>query len=387
MADMLELGLVVIGAVLGIVIGYLLGSNKDSGSEVRSELREMSRDTRDSIQQTVVTVVKELGEEQQKHLVTVGKNISDLQLSNEKKLDEMRQVVDEKLQTTLEKRIGESFKLVSERLEAVHKGLGDMQSLATDVGGLKKVLSNVSTRGAMGEIQAEKILQQILAPAQYSKNVKTHPDCRGQVEFAIKLPGIDGNMDEPVWLPIDCKFPKEDYERLLDAYDEGDKKNIENAYKTFASNVTAKAKTIRKEYVAAPHTTDFAVMFLPTEGLYADVVRRPGLFEALQRDHQIVVTGPSTLAAFVNSLQMGFRTLALESNASEVYNVLGTVKTEFVKFGEHLGKLHKQLNTAANSIGGEGESIPIRLRAMERALKDVEALESPSNDIMNLLEE
>ena len=298
----------------------------------------------------------------------------------------MRQVVDEKLQTTLEKRIGESFKLVSERLEAVHKGLGDMQSLATDVGGLKKVLSNVSTRGAMGEIQAEKILQQILAPAQYSKNVKTHPDCRGQVEFAIKLPGIDGNMDEPVWLPIDCKFPKEDYERLLDAYDEGDKKNIENAYKTFASNVTAKAKTIRREYVAAPHTTDFAVMFLPTEGLYADVVRRPGLFEALQRDHQIVVTGPSTLPAFVNSLQMGFRTLALESNASEVYNVLGTVKTEFVKFGEHLGKLHKQLNTAANSIGGEGESIQRRLRAMERALKDVEALESPSNDIMNLLE-
>ena len=387
MAGMLELGLVVIGAVLGIVIGYLLGSNKDSGSEVRSELREMSRDTRDSIQQTVVTVVKELGEEQQKHLVTVGKNISDLQLSNEKKLDEMRQVVDEKLQTTLEKRIGESFKLVSERLEAVHKGLGDMQSLANDVGGLKKVLSNVSTRGAMGEIQAEKILQQILAPAQYSKNVKTHPDCRGQVEFAIKLPGIDGNMDEPVWLPIDCKFPKEDYERLLDAYDGGDRKNIENAYKAFASNVTAKAKTIRREYVAAPHTTDFAVMFLPTEGLYADVVRRPGLFEALQRDHQIVVTGPSTLAAFVNSLQMGFRTLALESNASEVYNVLGTVKTEFVKFGEHLGKLHKQLNTAANSIGGEGESIQRRLRAMERALKDVEALESPSNDIMNLLEE
>jgi DNA recombination protein RmuC len=194
-------------------------------------------------------------------------------------------------------------------------------------------------------------------------------------------------MDEPVWLPIDCKFPKEDYERLLDAYDEGDKKNIENAYKTLASNVTAKAKTIRREYVAAPHTTDFAVMFLPTEGLYADVVRRPGLFEALQRDHQIVVTGPSTLAAFVNSLQMGFRTLALESNASEVYNVLGAVKTEFVKFGEHMGKLHKQLNTAANSIGGEGESIQRRLRAMERTLKDVEALESPSSDIINLLDE
>jgi DNA recombination protein RmuC len=387
MASVTEYGLLLVGTVLGIVIGYLLGGNKENGQEIRSELRAMNKDSRENIQHTVVTVVKELGEEQQKHLLTVGKNISDLQLSNEKKLDEMRQGVDEKLQTTLEKRIGESFKLVSERLEAVHKGLGDMQSLATDVGGLKKVLSNVSTRGAMGEIQAEKILQQILAPAQYSKNVKTHPGCRGQVEFAIKLPGIDGNMDEPVWLPIDCKFPKEDYERLLDAYDEGDKKNIENAYKTLASNVTAKAKTIRREYVAAPHTTDFAVMFLPTEGLYADVVRRPGLFEALQRDHQIVVTGPSTLAAFVNSLQMGFRTLALESNASEVYNVLGAVKTEFVKFGEHMGKLHKQLNTAANSIGGEGESIQRRLRAMERTLKDVEALESPSSDIINLLDE
>ena len=387
MASLTEYGLLLIGAVLGIVIGYLLGGNKDNGQEIRSELREMNKDNRENIQQTVVTVVKELGEEQQKHLATVGKNISELQESNEKKLDEMRQVVDEKLQTTLEKRIGESFKLVSDRLEAVHKGLGEMQSLAADVGGLKKVLTNVSTRGAMGEIQAERILQQILSPNQFDKNVKTHPDCKGQVEFAIKLPGLDGDMADPVWLPIDCKFPKEDYERLLEAYEEGDKKQIEKAYSTFESNVTAKAKSIRREYVAAPHTTDFAVMFLPTEGLYADVVRRPGLFETLQRDHQIVVTGPSTLAAFVNSLQMGFRTLALETNASEVYNVLGAVKTEFVKFGEHLGKLHKQLNTAANTIGGEGDTIQRRLRAMERALKDVEALDSPSSDILKLLDE
>ena len=387
MAGLTEYGLLLIGAVLGIVIGYLLGGNKDNGQEIRSELREMNKDSRENIQQTVVTVVKELGEEQQKHLATVGKNISELQESNEKKLDEMRQVVDEKLQTTLEKRIGESFKLVSDRLEAVHKGLGEMQSLATDVGGLKKVLTNVSTRGAMGEIQAERILQQILSPNQFDKNVKTHPECKGQVEFAIKLPGLDGDMSDPVWLPIDCKFPKEDYERLLEAYEEGDKKQIEKAYSTFESNVTAKAKTIRREYIAAPHTTDFAVMFLPTEGLYADVVRRPGLFETLQRDHQIVVTGPSTLAAFVNSLQMGFRTLALESNASEVYNVLGAVKTEFVKFGEHLGKLHKQLNTAAKTIGGDGESIQRRLRAMERALKDVEALDSPTSDILKLLDE
>tara|TARA_B100001109_G_scaffold8861_1_gene6716 strand:+ start:859 stop:2028 length:1170 start_codon:yes stop_codon:yes gene_type:complete len=389
MASLVEFGLVIVGAVLGIIIGYLLGSNKDNSSEVRSELREMNRDNRDSIQQTVVTVVKELGEEQQKHLVAVGKNISDLQISNEKKLDEMRQVVDEKLQTTLEKRIGESFKLVSERLEAVREGLGSMQSLADDVGGLKKVLSNVSTRGAMGEIQAEKILQQILAPTQYGKNVKTHPGCRGQVEFAIKLPGIDGSMDEPIWLPIDCKFPKEDYERLLIAYDEGDKEIIKKAHNTFASNVTGKAKTIRREYVAAPHTTEFAVMFLPTEGLYAEVVRQPGLFESLQRDHQIVVTGPSTLAAFVNSLQMGFRTLALESNASEVYNVLGTVKSEFVKFGDMMTKLHDQLNTAANTISNEKNkpSMMRRLRAMERALRDVEALDSPNSEIINLLED
>jgi DNA recombination protein RmuC len=256
-----------------------------------------------------------------------------------------------------------------------------MQALATDTADLKKVLANVSTRGAMGEIQAEQILQSILSPNQYGKNVKTHPACQGQVEFAIKLPGSDGDIDNPVWLPIDCKFPKEDYERLLDAYDGGDKKLIEKAYSTFESNVYNKAKTIRKEYVSAPHTTDFAVMFLPTEGLYADVVRRQGLFEKLQRDCQIVVTGPSTLAAFVNSLQMGFRTLALETTASEVWNVLGGVKTEFVKFGEMMTKLHQQLNTAANTISNEkGEdSMMRRLRVMERKLKDVESLPASSS--------
>lgn len=410
--EVLTYGVFAIFVIAAFLIGRSMKGNSDN-SETTNEIKEMIKESQDTVKSsitneirernndsrdTIVTILKAigeeqqkvqkaLGEEQQKHLSVVGENISKLQESNEKKLDEMRNVVDEKLQTTLEKRIGESFKLVSERLEAVHKGLGEMQTLATDVGGLKKVLTNVSTRGAMGEIQAERILDQILAPSQYAKNVKTHPACKGQVEFAIKMPGVDGNMEEPVWLPIDCKFPKEDYERLMDAYEEGDKKLIEKAYSTFESNVTAKAKIIRKEYVASPYTTDFAVMFLPTEGLYADVVRRPGLFEALQRDHQIVVTGPSTLAAFVNSLQMGFRTLALETNASQVYNVLGTVKTEFVKFGEKIGTLHKQLNTAANTIGGDSKSIQTRLRAMERALKDVEALDSPSSDIMNLLED
>ena len=366
---------------LGLALTFTLwqlfsNNNSDGGAELRREIREMGSEQMNTLQA--------LGQSQQEHLANVSKNIEDLKEGNEKKLDQMRETVDEKLQTTLEKRIGESFKQVSERLEAVQRGLGEMQALATDTADLKKVLANVSTRGAMGEIQAEQILQSILSPNQYEKNVKTHPECNGQVEFAIKLPGPDGNLDDPVWLTIDCKFPQEDYAPLLDAFDGGDKEFIEKAYKTFASNVTAKAKTIRKEYVSSPHTTDFAVMFLPTEGLYADVVRRPGLFETLQRDHQIVVTCPSTLAAFVNSLQMGFRTLALEATASEVWNVLGGVKTEFAKFGEMMAKLHKQLNTAANTIGGDGDSVQRRLRAMDRKLREVESL--PSSNQSDLLE-
>jgi len=377
MADVELIAISFLGLALTFTLWQLFSNNNsDGGAELRREIREMGSEQMNTLQA--------LGQSQQEHLANVSKNIEDLKEGNEKKLDQMRETVDEKLQTTLEKRIGESFKQVSERLEAVQRGLGEMQALATDTADLKKVLANVSTRGAMGEIQAEQILQSILSPNQYEKNVKTHPECNGQVEFAIKLPGPDGNLDDPVWLPIDCKFPKEDYERLLDAFDGGDKEFIEKAYKTFASNVTAKAKTIRKEYVSSPHTTDFAVMFLPTEGLYADVVRRPGLFETLQRDHQIVVTGPSTLAAFVNSLQMGFRTLALEATASEVWNVLGGVKTEFAKFGEMMAKLHKQLNTAANTIGGDGDSVQRRLRAMDRKLREVESL--PSSNQSDLLE-
>ena len=371
-AEMITIGVLSIGLLFALW-QLMNKSNSNEGTELRREIREMGVDQINSLQA--------LGKSQQEHLAVVSENIEKLKEGNEKKLDEMRLIVDEKLQSTLEKRIGESFKLVSDRLEAVQRGLGEMQALATDTADLKKVLANVSTRGAMGEIQAEQILQSILSPNQYGKNVKTHPACKGQVEFAIKLPGSDGDIDNPVWLPIDCKFPKEDYERLLDAYEGGDKKLIEKAYSTFESNVYNKAKTIRKEYVSAPHTTDFAVMFLPTEGLYADVVRRPGLFEKLQRDCQIVVTGPSTLAAFVNSLQMGFRTLALETTASEVWNVLGGVKTEFVKFGEMMTKLHQQLNTAANTISNEkGEdSMMRRLRVMERKLKDVESLPASSS--------
>tara|TARA_B110000438_G_scaffold8413_1_gene8259 strand:+ start:840 stop:1955 length:1116 start_codon:yes stop_codon:yes gene_type:complete len=353
---------------------------REMNSDSTDQLRKMSSDSTDQLRKTL----ESLGHTQTKHLDDVSKNIEKLKEGNEKKLDQMREIVDEKLQTTLEKRIGESFKLVSERLEAVQLGLGQMQTLATDVGGLKKVLTNVSSRGALGEIQAEQILQNILNSGQYEKNVKTHPSCRGQVEFAIKLPGRSGDLGSHIWLPIDCKFPKEDYERLIDSYDTGEKSEIKRAIVKFKSNVTGKAKTIRSEYVSAPYTTEFAVMFLPTEGLYAEVVRHPGLFESLQRDHQIVVTGPSTLAAFVNSLQMGFKTLALETNASEVYNVLGAVKTEFVKFGKMMTSLHKQLNTAANTISNEkGEdSMMRRLRVMEGKLQDVESLpSSKSNEL------
>ena len=391
----------VIYSLIGVVVGFVLCyftlkpvSDSSSDTELRREIREMNSDSTDQLRKMSTDstdqlrkTLESLGNAQTKHLDTVSKNIENLKEGNEKKLDQMREIVDEKLQTTLEKRIGESFKLVSERLEAVQLGLGQMQTLATDVGGLKKVLTNVSSRGALGEIQAEQILQNILNSKQYDKNVKTHPSCRGQVEFAIKLPGKDGNLDSPIWLPIDCKFPKEDYERLLESYDLGDKSEIKRAVTKFKSNVTGKAKTIRNEYVSAPYTTEFAVMFLPTEGLYAEVVRHPGLFESLQRDHQIVVTGPSTLAAFVNSLQMGFKTLALETNASEVYNVLGAVKTEFVKFGKMMTSLHKQLNTAANTISNEkgDDSMMRRLRVMEGKLKDVESLpSSKSNELLDM---
>ena len=390
---------IIISLLIGFGLCYFFVKNttdSNTNMELRKELREMNSNSTDQLRKMNANstdqlrkTLESLGNTQTKHLDDVSRNIEKLKEGNEKKLDQMREVVDEKLQTTLEKRIGESFKLVSERLEAVQLGLGQMQTLATDVGGLKKVLTNVSSRGALGEIQAEQILQNILNSGQYEKNVKTHPACKGQVEFAIKLPGRSGNLDSPIWLPIDCKFPKEDYERLIDSYDSGEKDEIKKAIVKFKSNVTGKARTIRNEYVSAPYTTEFAVMFLPTEGLYAEVVRHPGLFESLQRDHQIVVTGPSTLAAFVNSLQMGFKTLALETNASEVYNVLGAVKTEFVKFTKMMTLLHKQLNTAANTISNEkgDDSMMRRLRAMEGKLKDVESLpSSKSNELLDLPE-
>ena len=364
--------------VFGIcmIIAFLIGKGmkKNDDVQIRSELREMNHNSRESIQSTITTVVKELGEEQHKHLSKVGENIANLQESNEKKLDEMRNVVDEKLQETLEKRITASFEVVSKQLQDVHSGLGEMKNLADDVGGLKKVLSNVSTRGALGELQAHQILENFLSPEQFGINVQTNPNYNGTVEFAVALPGSD-DSDETLWLPIDCKFPIEDHQLWLDASESGDKSSIEAARKALVSNVKKKADDISKKYIAPPYTTEFAVMFLPTEGLYADIARQPGLLDILQRDYHILICGPSNLSAFISSIKVGFRTLALKESAGDVWKVLGMVKSEFIKFGSVIEKAHKQANTITKTLSTEGD-VQIRLRAMNRSLKDVESLPS-----------
>ena len=300
----------------------------------------------------------------------VTRQIKDLQEGNEKKLDEMRHVVDEKLQGALERRLGESFKLVSDRLEAVQRGLGEMQSLATGVGDLKRVLTNVRTRGTFGEVQLGAILEQILTPDQYERNVKPRPDSREAVEFAVRLPGTGVSRHQHVWLPIDSKFPHEDYGRLLAAVEAADPKAVSDAGDALARAVKLSAQTIRQKYVSPPHTTDFAILFVPTEGLYAELLRRPGFVESLQQDQRIVITGPTTLAALLNSLRIGFRTLAIEQRASEVWKVLAAVKGEFAKFGEVLDRVKKQLQTASNTI----EETGVRTRAITRQLRDVEEL-------------
>ncbi len=300
---------------------------------------------------------------------TVESKLKSIQDDNTKQLEKMRETVDEKLQTTLEQRLGSSFKLVSERLEMVQKGLGEMQSLATGVGDLKKVLTNVKTRGVLGEYQLANILEQLLTPDQYAKNVKTKEGSEGQVEFAVKLPA-KSDTDKIVWLPIDAKFPIEDYQVLTEAYEQADLSLIEKSQKVFAKRIELFAKDISEKYIDPPNTTDFAVMFLPFEGLYAEVLRIVGLFEKLQRDYKIVVTGPTTISAFLNSLQMGFRTLAIEKRSSEVWDLLGAVKTEFEKFGGILDKTKKKLQEASNVIDQAG----VRTRAIEKRLRDVQAL-------------
>lgn len=313
---------------------------------------------------------------------SVESNLNSIREDNSRQLSEMRNTVDDKLQTTLERRLGESFKQVSERLEQVHKGLGEMQTIATGVGDLKKVLSNVKTRGILGEYQLERILDQMLTPDQYSKNVATKRGSQVNVEFALKLPGNEAGKE--IWMPIDSKFPIEDYQLLLDAFEKGDKKEIEQSQKLLLRKIEGFAKDISDKYIDPPHTTDFGIMFLPVEGLYSEVLRYPGLFETLQRKYKITITGPTTLSAFLNSLQMGFRTLAIQKRSSEVWDLLKSVKFEFGKFSEVLSKVNKQLNTVTGTL----ETLrTTRTNVLERKLRDVEILTAEESEkILNLSE-
>jgi DNA recombination protein RmuC len=324
---------------------------------------------------------KELSEANERRLLeiraTLEQKITALQLDNGVHMDEMRKTVDEKLHATLEQRLGESFRLVSERLEAVQRGLGEMQTLAQGVGDLKRVLTNVKSRGAFGEVQLGALLENLLTQDQYGKNIATRPGSREVVEFAIRLPGQ--SIDAPVMLPIDAKFPVEDYERLLTAQETADIPGMEVAGKALETRIRNEAKTIAEKYLEPPYTTDFAILFLPTEGLYAEVLRRPGLFDDLQRKHKVTVAGPTTLTAMLNALQMGFRTLAIEKRSSEVWTLLGAVKTEFGKFGTVLDGTKRSLQAALNKMG-EAE---VRTRAIERKLRDVQELPSvQSNQLL-----
>lgn len=299
----------------------------------------------------------------------VNERLKSLQSDNSQQLEKIRNTVDEKLHKTLEERLGRSFQQVSQHLEAVQKGLGEMQNLAAGVGDLKKVLSNVKTRGVLGEIQLSNILEQIMTPDQYGLNIATIPGSGCHVEFAIKLPGRDDD-DSCIWLPIDSKFPMDRYQQVVDAYDSGIKDNLDQAQRALRMTVKSMAKDIKEKYIAPPHTTDFGILFLPVEGLYAEVVRSAGLMEELQRDYKIILAGPSNLAAFLNSIQMGFRSLAIQKRSSEVWKVLGAVKTEFGKFGDVLTKVQNNLNQASKSI----DRVSQRSRAIERNLRKVEVL-------------
>ena len=328
---------------------------------------------RGTLSDTLTRQLQDLSEANARRLsevrATLEAQLGLLQQSNAAKLDEMRATVDEKLHATLEQRLGESFKQVAERLEQVHKGLGEMQNLAQGVGDLKHLLTNVKTRGMFGEAQLGALLEQVFAPEQYATQVATRPGSRNVVDFAIRLPGR-GDDGAPCWLPIDAKFPNEDYERLLEAQQRADAEGVELAARGLEQRIRLEAKSMADKYLEPPHTTDFAILFLPTEGLYAEVLRRPGLMEALQRDHRVTLAGPTTLMAMLNSLQMGFRTLALEKRSSEVWQVLGAVKTEFGKFGDVLAKVKNQTQTVLNTL----DAAEVRSRAMGRALKGVEAL-------------
>jgi DNA recombination protein RmuC len=326
-----------------------------------------------SLADTLTTQLQSLSESNARRLAEVRATLEGqlalMQQTNAAKLDEMRKTVDEKLQTTLETRLGESFKQVADRLEQVHQGLGQMQSLAQGVGDLQRVLTNVKTRGMFGEVQLEALLEQVLTPEQYGKQVETKPRSGQRVDFAVRFPGRSGD-GVPVWLPIDAKFPREDYERLLDAHDRADQAAAESAARALEARIRQEAKSICESYLCPPQTTDFAILFLPIESLYAEVLRRPGLMDQLQRDFRVTLAGPTTLLAMLNSLHMGFRTLALEQQASEVWKVLGAVKTEFERYGEWVARIKEQVQKASDTI----DKAETRTKQMRRALKVVEAL-------------
>ena len=375
-----------------------LRDGREEAAKRSHELREEVSGSLDKTAQTLSTTVGQLGNVQKQQLesvttqvqalvetnqqrleglrATISEQLGEMREANEKKLEEMRRTVDEKLQGTLEKRLGESFQQVREQLDAVHKGLGQMQSLATGVGDLKNFLTNVKARGTWAEYQLEAILEQVLTPEQFDRNVATRENSSERVEFAIRLPGRSDDPNDCVWLPIDSKFPQEDYIRLTEAAKSADTEAVAQSTRELMRSVKQSAKTIAEKYLNPPHTTDFAVLYLPTEGLYAEVLRQPGMVSQLQQDYRVVVSGPTTIAALLNSLRLGFRSLAIEQQASEVWQVLAAVKTEFGKFGEVLDKVKKQLATASNTI----DQTQTRTRAMARRLRKVEQLPSGESD-------
>ncbi|MBI5163452.1 MAG: DNA recombination protein RmuC [Magnetospirillum sp.] len=361
-----------------------LKSMAELGKALRDELKQLGESMGQAQKERLDRVAQELVQLTQRHQEgqatlrqAVEQRLDTLRGENAAKLEQMRQTVDEKLQGTLDKRLGESFKLVSERLEQVHKGLGEMQSLATGVGDLKRVLTNVKSRGTWGEVQLAALLEQIFTPDQYLKDAQCRPNSAERVEFAIRMPGR-GDGEPDVLLPIDAKFPTEDYERLLVAAERSDPDAVEVAAKALELRIRGQAKEIRDKYVNPPHTTDFAILFLPAEGLYAEVLRRPGLFEQVQRDLRVVLAGPTTLTATLNALRMGFQTLAIEKRSSEVRQVLGAVKTEFSKYGAVLDKVKKKLQEAEKTI----DDVGIRRRAIERSLRAVESVPEAQAEVL-----
>lgn len=386
------------GAIVSIVLFLRSGNTPVSGrlESIEKSIERIDRDVKDEVarnRQEMAASLKGFSETSSSQFIgltrlneqkldnirrIVEDNLKCIQNDNNSKLELIRNTVDEKLHDTLERRLGDSFRLVSDRLEMVHKGLGEMQALASGVGDLKKVLSNVKMRGTLGEVQLGNILDQMLTPEQYARNVATKPQSRENVEYAIKLPGKN---DRVVWLPVDAKFPLEDYHKLVEAQERGDVPAVEEMGKALEVRIRAEAKDIRDKYIDPPSTTDFGILFLPFEGLFAEVLRRPGLYEMLQRDYKVIITGPTTIAAFLNSLQMGFRTLVIEKRASEVWNLLAAVKAEFGKFGEMLDRTHKQLQAASNTI----EDAAKKTRTIEKKLKDVQVL--PSQDAVQLIGE